>query len=280
MINNYKNLVKGVLVILFLVCACSNTQVEKTTVPAIDNVEATLTPGANEIPKPTIAPTPAKQIPNGLIKETEIKEGGYTILKASDIFPFYSVEYLNSEQKKNLDRMYKGSKWIQEGFEITTPNGDSVLVEKSRIENNILGFSFYVNGERKATVSSSKGVLLELRSVVGEEMLVWGLYDPTNNIFVDVALDPEEVVTLFPYNVLVVEVKEDWTPTTTDSTLDFCKKGFTEKIEGFLLQIFPQEKLEIQKSRVLTYKLINGEIYRWGPTPFPCPYFEITYPQI
>lgn len=280
MIKSYKNLVSVVLVVLLFFCvSCSNAKVEKTTVPTIDNVEETNTPSVIETPIPIITPTSEQQIPNGLLEETVIKEGEYTILRASDVFPLYSVEFMNKDQKQLFNQMYKESKWSQEGFEITAPNGDIVLIEKSKIENNIVSFSFYVNGERKATISTSKGVLLELRSGVEEGMLRWGFYDPTNNVIFDVELSREEIVTLFPYNMLVLEIKKDWTPTVTDSALDFCKESFTEIMEGEILERFPKkEKLEIQKSKVLTYKLINGEIYRWGPPPLPCPYFEITYP--
>ena len=126
-----------IVVLLCMFCAsCKPTTIEPTSTTEPTKQVITETPVPTETPLPT--PTPEKEVPNGLLDESEIIQGEYTVAFAFDMFPFHMYEYMENEQKSLFNNMYKESSYTSRGLEIVTGNNDLVLLEKSKIENSII----------------------------------------------------------------------------------------------------------------------------------------------
>jgi len=261
------------LVLVLFGILLSSCVVEETVVPTTVSTETPM-PTATLVPTETLMPTPTA-IPMASGAVTGLQESDYVVVEATDKFPLNSgvgMPGIKEIAKSTLSYMYKSSKYTENGFEITTGNGDIITITNTEFVGNGLMFHFLRNGIQYATIKASLGTLLGFGTCLPDTNLcgekgygiAWGVYDPTNQRFLGLfeTLDGDETV---PISVLQT-IDKEWTPILTliPEKIDICKAN--------------NPIVANHRTRDMTYKLNDNLVVRWGSPPLPCPTIEISYP--
>lgn len=268
------------LSLIFLTSCGPSGAVEPTSTPL---PASTSTPIPTPTITPTLEPTP---VASGIQDPGSIPEFYYSIYKIGKTFPFFGKGYTNSDGKKVLDSMYKSINWDDSGrFEIITPKGDKIVFGESTINNGLMTFKMIKNTNEIATIASSPGVIFQLMTDVIEgnerkDLIFWGLYSPEDNSLVDFVPNFNKKINKSLYSSIYLLVDEDWMPYFDNTWLSPCNNEVIEISKQIVEDQKPSSDEERERliSVLFTYQLPNGNIYKYGPEPFVCPYFEILYP--